>query len=156
NYDLRVLQAVEEVNYTQKQVLFGKINTHFKQNLAGKKFAMWGLAFKPNTDDMREAPALVVIDQLVEAGASVVAYDPVAVEETKRRIGDKITYVDDPYEALIDADALLLLTEWSEFRIPRYRIMEKLLKNKLVFDGRNVFDPVEMKEFGYTYYGIGR
>ncbi|MCD6347728.1 MAG: UDP-glucose/GDP-mannose dehydrogenase family protein [Bacteroidales bacterium] len=156
NYPLRVLQAVEEVNYHQKQRIFQKINAHFSGDLKGKKFAMWGLAFKPNTDDMREAPALITIDQLLEAGASVIAYDPVAIEETKRRIGDKISYVDDPYEALIDADGLILMTEWSEFRIPRFRIMEKLLKNKLVFDGRNIFDPEEMKEFDYTYYGIGR
>ena len=156
NYPLRVLQAVEEVNYHQKQRIFQKINAHFSGDLKGKKFAMWGLAFKPNTDDMREAPALITIDQLLDAGASVIAYDPVAIEETKRRIGDKISYVDDPYEALIDADGLILMTEWSEFRIPRFRIMEKLLKNKLVFDGRNIFDPEEMKEFDYTYYGIGR
>lgn len=156
NYDLRVLVAVEEVNFSQKLRMFQKINAHFKGNLKGKRFGLWGLAFKPNTDDMREAPSLVLIDQLVEAGAKVIAYDPVAKEETQRRIGDKIEYVDDPYEAIIDADALVVMTEWSEFRVLRYRIMEKLLKEKVVFDGRNIYDPEEMKEFGYAYYGIGR
>jgi len=156
NYDLRVLQAVEEVNYHQKQRMFQKIHAHFKGDLKGKKFGMWGLAFKPNTDDMREAPSLVLIEQLKEAGAEVVAYDPVAMEETKRRIGDDITYVEDPYEALIDTHGIIIMTEWSEFRVPRYRIMEKLLKEKVVFDGRNIYDPIEMNEFGYTYYGIGR
>ena len=117
---------------------------------------MWGLAFKPNTDDMREAPSLVIIDQLLKAGASVIAYDPAAIEETKRIIGDKISYVEEPYESIIDANGLIIMTEWSEFRIPRYRIMEKLLMDKVVFDGRNIYDPVEMEEFGFTYYGIGR
>jgi UDPglucose 6-dehydrogenase len=156
NYPLRVLMAVEEVNYHQKQRLFQKINAHFKGNLKGLKFGMWGLSFKPNTDDMREAPSLVLIDQLVQAGASVIAYDPAAMEETKRIIGDKINYMDEPYECIIDADGLIIMTEWSEFRVPKYRIMEKLLKNKVVFDGRNIYDPAEMKEFGFTYYGIGR
>lgn len=156
HYPLRVLKAVEEVNFYQKQRVFQKINTHFKGDLKGRKFGLWGLAFKPNTDDMREAPSLILIDQLIQAGASVVAYDPAAMEETRRIIGDQINYVDDPYEVLIDADALIVMTEWSEFRVPRYRIMEKLLKSKLVFDGRNIYDPIEMKEFGFDYYGIGR
>lgn len=156
NYELRVLKAVEEVNYHQKLRMFQKINSHHKGNLQGKKFAMWGLAFKPNTDDMREAPSLVLIDQLIKAGAQVLAYDPVAMEETKRRIGDAVTYVEDPYEALIDADGLIIMTEWSEFRVPKYRIMEKLLREKVVFDGRNIYDPAEMHEFGYVYYGVGR
>lgn len=156
NYPLRVLEAVEEVNFHQKQRVFQKINSHFKGNLKGKKFGLWGLSFKPNTDDMREAPSLVLIDQLRNAGAEVVAYDPAAMEETKRKIGDKINYVEDPYEVLIDADALVVMTEWSEFRVPRYKIMARLLKNKLVFDGRNIYDPSEMKEFGFEYYGIGR
>ena len=156
NYELRVLKAVEEVNYHQKYRDFQKINAHFKGDLKGKKFGLWGLAFKPNTDDMREAPSLVLIDELTKAGASVVAYDPAAMEETKRKIGDQISYVDEPYEVLIDADGLIVMTEWSEFRVPRYRIMEKLLKNRIVFDGRNIYDPVEMKEFGFEYYGIGR
>jgi len=156
NYDLRVLKAVEEVNYSQKQRMFQKINTHFKGNLKGKKICLWGLAFKPNTDDMREAPSLILIDQLVEAGVKIIAYDPVAKEETQRRIGDKIEYMDDPYEALIDTNGLVVMTEWSEFRVLKYRIMEKLLKEKVVFDGRNIYDPEEMKEYGYAYYGIGR
>lgn len=156
NYDLRVLRAVEEVNHSQKQRMFQKILAHNNGDLKGKKFGMWGLAFKPNTDDMREAPSLVIIDQLVKAGAAVIAYDPVAQEETQRIIGDKISYVDDPYEAIIDANGLIIMTEWSEFRVPRYKILGKLLKEKVIFDGRNIYDPIEMKEFGYAYYGIGR
>ena len=155
-YPLRVLKAVEEVNDDQKKRMFTKISTHFNHQLKGLRFAIWGLAFKPNTDDMREAPSLVLIQQLREAGAQVTAYDPVAMTETQRRIGDQIRYADDPYEALIDADALILMTEWPEFRVPRYRIMEKLLKNSVVFDGRNIFEPDEMAENGFSYYGIGR
>ncbi|MFO7616604.1 MAG: UDP-glucose/GDP-mannose dehydrogenase family protein [Bacteroidales bacterium] len=155
-YPLRVLQAVEDVNDDQKKRLFTKIQNHFDGRLSGLRIAIWGLAFKPNTDDMREAPSLVLIRQLQEAGAQVSAYDPVAMPETRRRIGDVITYSTDPYEALIDADALVLMTEWPEFRVPRYRIMEKLLKNKVVFDGRNIYEPAEMTENGFTYYGIGR
>jgi len=114
------------------------------------------LAFKPKTDDMREAPALVVIDKLLEAGATVVAYDPVAMEEGKRILGDKIEMAKDEYEACIDADAMVLVTEWSEFRSPNFRVLQKLLKNKLIFDGRNIYDPVEMAEQGFSYYAIGR
>jgi len=105
---------------------------------------------------MREAPSLVIIKELMDAGAKVKAYDPVAMEESKRRIGDIIEYAKDPYEALIDSDALLIITEWSEFRVPNYKVMEKLLRNKVIFDGRNIYEPQEMKEFGYTYYSIGR
>ena len=156
NYSLDILKAVESVNYRQKEVLYNKINTHFKGNLKGKKFGMWGLAFKPKTDDMREAPSLIIIEKLLAAGASVVAYDPVAKEEATRILGDKITYADDEYDAVIDADALILVTEWPEFRIPNFRVLEKLMKNKLIFDGRNVYEPEEMKEMDYTYYAIGR
>jgi UDPglucose 6-dehydrogenase len=155
-YDLRVLQSVEDVNDDQKSVLFKKVFKHFKGNLHGKKFAMWGLSFKPNTDDMREAPSLVIIDKLVDHGADVIAYDPVSMEETHRRIGDKITYAKDQYEALLDADALLIVTEWNEFRMPNFQIIEKLLKNKVIFDGRNIFEPNEMKELGFVYHSIGR
>ena len=125
NYTLRVLQAVEDVNDLQKSVLFNKIYKHFNGNLHGKKFAIWGLSFKPNTDDMREAPSLVIIDKLVNHGANVVAYDPVSMEETHRRIGDTITYAKDQYEALLDADALLVVTEWNEFRVPNFQMVEK-------------------------------
>ncbi len=155
-HNLRILQSVEDVNNDQKRVLFDKINKHFNKQLKGLKIAMWGLSFKPNTDDMREAPSLVLIDELIKAGASVKAYDPVAIEETKRRIGDKIEYSNDLYEATIDADALVLVTEWTEFRIPNYKVLDKLLKSKVIFDGRNIYDPEEMKENGYKYYGIGR
>ena len=136
--------------------MFTKISNHFNHELKGKKIAIWGLAFKPNTDDMREAPSLVLIDQLVEAGASITSYDPVAMDETRRKIGDKVEYSKDQYEALIDADALVIMTEWSEFRVPRYKIIEKLMKEKVIFDGRNIYDPEEVREFGFTYYGIGR
>ena len=155
-YDLKVLQAVEDVNDAQKRVLYAKLHKHFEGKLKGKKIALWGLAFKPNTDDMREAPSLVLIQQLVEAGATVTAYDPVAIEETKRKIGDIVSYTNDPYEAIIDADALVVVTEWSEFRVLRYRIMEKLMKHKLIVDGRNIYDPEEVKEYGFAYSGIGR
>lgn len=155
-YSLEILKAVESVNYRQKTVLFSKIYRHFNGDLKGKKFAMWGLAFKPKTDDMREAPSLVIIDKLLEAGATVVAYDPVAMEEGKRILGDKIEMAKDEYEACIDADAVVLVTEWSEFRSPNFRVLQKLLKNKLIFDGRNIYDPMEMAEQGFSYYAIGR
>ncbi len=155
-YSLEILKAVEAVNYRQKTVLFSKIYRHFNGDLKGKRFAIWGLAFKPKTDDMREAPSLVIIDKLLEAGATVTAYDPVAIEEAHRMIGDKIEYGKDEYEVCIDADALVLVTEWSEFRSPNFRVLQKLLKNKLIFDGRNIYDPIEMAEQGFNYYAIGR
>ena len=155
-YSLEILKAVESVNYRQKEVLFGKIKHHFEGNIKGRKFAVWGLAFKPKTDDMREAPSLVIIDKLLEAGAKVVAYDPVAMEEGKRILGDKIEFAKDEYDACIDADALLLVTEWPEFRLPNFRVLQKLLKNNVIFDGRNIYDPEELSEIGFTYYAIGR
>ena len=155
-YNLRVLQSVEDVNEDQKEVLFDKVKKHFGGDLKGKSFAIWGLSFKPNTDDMREAPSLVIIDQLLAAGAEVKAYDPIAMEEAQTHyIGSKITYCKDAYEACVDADGLLLVTEWSEFRIPSWNVLSKLLKNKVVFDGRNIYDPVYLNELGYTHYGIG-
>ncbi len=155
-YDLKVLQAVEDVNDAQKHVLASKVKTHFGNDLSGKTFAIWGLSFKPNTDDMREAPAAVIIDELREAGAKVKAYDPVAMEEAKAHyIFDKVTYCKDAYEALVDADALLLVTEWSEFRIPSWDVVGKLLKNKVVFDGRNIYDRKYLESLGFTHYGIG-
>jgi UDPglucose 6-dehydrogenase len=156
NYSLRLLKAVEEINEDQKSVMFTKIKQHFGSNLAGKTFAMWGLSFKPNTDDMREAPSLVIIDHLIKAGAKVKAYDPVAMDEAKRILGDKIEYGKDAYDVLIDADAMLLVTEWPEFRIPNLNVMEKLMKNNVIFDGRNIYDPKEMQEDGFIYYSIGR
>jgi UDPglucose 6-dehydrogenase len=155
-YSLEVLKAVENVNERQKQVLANKIFSHFGKNLKGKTFAIWGLSFKPQTDDMREAPSLVIIQKLLEAGARVKAYDPVAVEEASHYLGNTIVYSKDMYEALIDADALAVVTEWSEFRSPNFRVMEKLLLKKVVFDGRNIYDPSEMRENGYVYYSIGR
>lgn len=156
NYSLDILKAVEYVNNRQKEVLFSKVKDHFNGDLSGKRFAIWGLSFKPNTDDMREAPSLVIIDKLLDAGASVIAYDPVAMEESRRRTGDRIDYANDQYEALVDADALLLVTEWNEFRTLNYKVLAKLMKDRLIFDGRNLYEPSEMKEFGFTYYGIGR
>ncbi len=154
-YPLRVLQAVEEVNDDQKMVLFHKVSKYFKGNLKGKTIAMWGLSFKPNTDDMREAPALVLINAFIEAGATVRAYDPVAMPETQRRIGNSITYCKDANEAVLDADALLLVTEWSEFRIPNFVILKKLLRNPVIFDGRNIYDENEVKNYGFDYFCIG-
>ena len=155
DYTMRILEAVEDVNEDQKSVLFNKLTYSIGADLSGKKFAMWGLSFKPNTDDMREAPSLVLIDKIIAAGGEVVAYDPVSMTETKHMIGDKIKYVDDPYDALDDADALLLITEWSEFKLPHFDIIGEKLKNKLILDGRNVYDRNEMQELGFEYYSIG-
>ncbi|PXY01181.1 UDP-glucose 6-dehydrogenase [Marinifilum breve] len=155
-HPLEILKSVELVNNRQKSVLYKKVMSHFDGDIKGKKFGIWGLSFKPNTDDMREAPALVVIDKLLKEGAEVVAYDPVAMEECERRIGDSVQYAKDQYEALIDADALIVITEWNEFKVPNFRVMEKLLKNKIIFDGRNIYDIEEMKDNEYTYYSIGR
>ncbi|ASB50815.1 UDP-glucose dehydrogenase family protein [Alkalitalea saponilacus] len=156
NYPLRLLQAVEAINDDQKKVLVNKVKNHFKDDLKGKTFAIWGLAFKPNTDDMREAPSRVIIRHLLDAGAKVHAYDPVATHEAQSIFGDEITYGKDPYDVLIEADALLLVTEWPEFRMPNFKVMEKLMKNKVIFDGRNIYDPQEINENGFDYYGIGR
>lgn len=155
NYRMRILEAVEEVNEAQKSVLFNKITKSLGNDLSGKTFAMWGLSFKPNTDDMREAPSLVLIEKIKAAGGNIVAYDPVAMPETKHLIGDTIHYVDEPYLALENADALLLVTEWSEFKLPDFDEVSKRLKNKLIFDGRNIYDKAEMAELGYEYYCIG-
>jgi UDPglucose 6-dehydrogenase len=147
---------VESVNYRQKSVLFSKIKSHFGEDLKGLRFAIWGLSFKPKTDDMREAPSLVIIDLLLKNGASVVAYDPVAMEEARRILGDKIIFAKDEYDVCIDADALIVVTEWPEFRVPNFRILGKLLKSKTIFDGRNIYEPEEMQELGFNYYSIGR
>lgn len=156
DYTLRILQSVEEVNEDQKHVLYNKIHSHFNGKLKGKQIGVWGLSFKPNTDDMREAPSLTLISKLLEAGARIKAYDPVAMDEAKHKLGDTIEYCPDMYEVAVDADAMVLVTEWSEFRIVNYKVLSKLVKNKLMFDGRNIYDPAEMKERGYTYYSIGR
>ena len=155
-YSLDILKAVESVNYKQKTVLFRKISNHFNGNLKGKRFAMWGLAFKPKTDDMREAPSLAIIEKLLEVGAHIVAYDPVAMEEGKRILGNKIEFAKNQYDACIDADALILVTEWNEFRMPDFKELQKLLKNKIIFDGRNIYDIEELSELEFTYYSVGR
>ena len=154
-YSLEILKSVENVNERQKQTLYNKVCKYFDGNLKGKKIAMWGLAFKPNTDDMREAPALVLAEKFTSMGAEIYAYDPVAMDEAKRRLGDMITLCKSPYEATENADALLLVTEWSEFRVLDYKQLEKM-KQKLIFDGRNIYDPVEVRKFGFKYFGIGR
>ena len=154
-YELRVLKAVEAVNKDQKMVLFNKIMSYFNGDIKGKLIAVWGLSFKPQTDDMREAPALVIIKNLLEAGARVKVYDPVAMKEAKHHFGDTVTYVDDQYEALIDADCLALVTEWPEFRFPNFKIMKKLLNTAVIVDGRNIYDRTEMSKYGFEYYCIG-
>jgi len=154
-YDMRVLNAVEEVNDDQKYVLVKKVNKHFNNNIKGLKFAVWGLSFKPKTDDMREAPSLVIIDELLKAGATVSAYDPVAMPEAAHTLKDTITYAEDPFAALDGADALLIVTEWSEFRSPDFDLIKSKLKGKVIFDGRNVYDPAEIKKLGFEYYCIG-
>ena len=152
---MRILNAVEDVNEAQKEVLFNKVRTHFNNNLKGKTFALWGLSFKPKTDDMREAPSLVIIEKLLKAGASVVAYDPVAMHEAQRILGDTISYSTDMYDTLNSSDALLIVTEWPEFRSPDMDEVGKRLNKKVIFDGRNVFDHRDMKKAGFEYYCIG-
>jgi UDPglucose 6-dehydrogenase len=154
-YRMQILESVESVNDAQKSVLFNKIMKHFDGNIKGKTFAMWGLSFKPKTDDMREAPSLVIIEKLLAAGANVKAYDPVAMKEAKHMLGEQIEYCKDGEECLIDADALLIITEWPEFRSPNFKVMHKLLKGNVIFDGRNIYDVAEMKELGFDYYCIG-
>ena len=154
-YSMSVLQAVEEVNERQKSVLVHKVKSHFGDDLNGMTFAVWGLSFKPKTDDMREAPSIVIIKALLEAGAKIKAYDPIAIQEAKRDLGETIIYSKDEYDALIDSDALLVITEWPEFRIPNFDVVSRLLKNKVIFDGRNIYDKSELKSLGYTYHGIG-
>ena len=155
-YNFQILKAVEEVNEAQKLHLIPKIQAYFNNDLAGKHFALWGLAFKPNTDDIREAPALYLIEALTAAGATITAFDPEAMPNVKGVIGDKITYVGSQYDALDNADALIIATEWSEFRTPDFDLIESKLKAKIVFDGRNLFEKNQMKELGYYYESIGR
>jgi UDPglucose 6-dehydrogenase len=154
-YQMRILNAVEDVNEAQKEVLFTKVKQHFNGDLKGKRFGLWGLSFKPKTDDMREAPSLVIIDKLLNEGASVIAYDPVAMHEAERILGNKIEYTKEQYDVVNGADALLIITEWPEFRVPDFDELEKRMKTKVMFDGRNIFDPAEMEKLGYSYYCIG-
>ena len=155
-YDMAVLKAVEDVNQRQKSVLYAKAKKYFGGSLKGKTFGIWGLAFKPQTDDMREAPSLVIIEKLLAEGAKVKAYDPVAMEEARRILGDKIEFCNDKYETLVDADGLIVVTEWPEFRVLNYSILEKLMLEKVIFDGRNIYDAEELREHGFSYYSIGR
>ena len=154
-YQMRVLHAVEEVNELQKSILFDKLCKHFNNELKGKTIALWGLAFKPETDDMREAPSLVLIDKLLKAGCKVRAYDSAAMDECRRRIGESIYYAKDMYDAVLDADALMLVTEWKEFRLPSWAVIKKTMEKPVVLDGRNIYDKKEMEEQGFTYHCIG-
>ncbi len=154
-YKMQVLKAVDAVNEYQKTVLFKKLNNYYKGNLKGKTIALWGLSFKPKTDDLREAPSLVLIKMLLEAGAIVRAYDPIAIDEAKKTIGTKIEYASDIYDATLDADAILLVTEWNEFRLPSWSAIKKLVKTPLVIDGRNIYNGKELREMGFEYISIG-
>ena len=155
-YSLKVIEAVEKVNDAQKELMFQKINEFFNGNLNGKTFAIWGLSFKPNTNDMREAPSIVIINKLLAAGAMVKAYDPAAMDETNKVLGSSIEYATDPYSAVDDCDALVLVTEWREFRVLNFNVLKKRMKAKVVFDGRNIYEPEEMKEEDFSYVSIGR
>lgn len=154
-YQMQILEAVEAVNEKQKSVLFEKLMNRFQGNIAGRTFALWGLSFKPNTDDMREAPSLVIIDKILKAGGKVKAYDPIAIHETKLIIGNKIEYSETEYQALENTDALLIVTEWTDFRAPNFEKIKKALLNPIIFDGRNIYDTKELNELGFEHYGIG-
>ena len=154
-YNMQVLKAVEDVNEYQKSVLFNKVNKYFNGELKGKIIALWGLSFKPQTDDMREAPSLVIIKKLLAAGCIVKAYDPIAMHESERRIGNVIEYSKDQYEAIKNADSLLIITEWTDFRVPDLPLMKKLMKAPVIFDGRNIYSKKEMKEEGFEYFCLG-
>ena len=155
-YDLKVISAVEKANEYQRTVVFNKIDTYFKHDLKGKVVAVWGLSFKPKTDDIRESSAVFLVKKLLEAGVKVRVYDPAAMDETKKRIHDTIYYAEDPYDALKGADALALMTEWPEFHLPDFERMSGLMNGKVIFDGRNIYDPDELREKGFVYFGIGR
>ena len=154
-YTMRVLQAVEQVNEQQKEVLFDKLSLHYADSLKGRCIAIWGLAFKPETDDVREAPAMRLIERLLEAGCQVRVYDPIAMEECRRIFGERLTYCKDMYEATIDADALMMVTEWKEFRLPSFATLKRTMREYVIFDGRNIYDREEVEEAGFTYYKIG-
>lgn len=155
NSVLRIMDAVDEVNNAQKRVLFGKVQKYFRGDLKGRTFAIWGLAFKPRTDDIREAPSLTLIDALLEAGANVRVHDPIAMTNVRRIYGDRLTYCDKMYDALDQADALLVVTEWSEFRNPNFDLIRQKLKQPVILDGRNLYEPKVMHELGFYYSGIG-
>ena len=155
-YQMRVLQAVEEVNEQQKSILFEKLQRHFCSDLHNKTIALWGLAFKPETDDMREAPSLILINKLLNIGCKVRVYDPVAMKECRRRIGDSVYYATDMYDAALDADALMLVTEWKEFRLPSWAVIKKAMRTPVLLDGRNIYEKKEIEELGFTYHCIGK
>jgi UDPglucose 6-dehydrogenase len=155
-YDLNVLAAVEKANEFQKNVIFNKISKHFSNNIKSKTFAIWGLSFKPKTDDIRESSSIFLIEKLLAKGAKVKAYDPAAMQEARKTMGKRIVYATDPYDALKDADALVLMTEWAEFHLPDFKKMTGMMKGLVIFDGRNIYDPAEIKRMGFKYYGIGR
>lgn len=155
-YEMKVLKAVEEVNENQKSILFTKLSNYYNDNLKGKTISIWGLAFKPETDDMREATSLVMIKNLIEVGCKIKVYDPVAMNECKRRIGDSIIYASDMYDATLNADALLLLTEWKQFRLPSWEVIKKTMHHPLILDGRNIYDKEEMESLGFDYMCIGK
>lgn len=155
-YEMKVLKAVEEVNEVQKTVLFKKMQKHFHNDLKEKTIAIWGLSFKPETDDMREATSLIMIDLLLKSGCKVKVFDPIAMEECKRRKGNSVEYKQDMYDTVLDADALLLLTEWKQFRMPSWGVIKKAMKHAVIMDGRNIYDAKELKEAGFTYYCIGK
>ncbi len=155
-YQMKLLQAVEEVNESQKKILFEKLSRYFNGDLKGKRIALWGLAFKPETDDMREAPSLVLIEKILNAGGEVSAYDPISIHEAKRRLGDTIHYAKDIYDAAVDADAIIAVTEWKEFRLPSWSALKKIMKTPVILDGRNIYDKAEVEESGFVYHGIGR
>jgi UDPglucose 6-dehydrogenase len=155
-YELNVIKAVEKANEYQKNVIFNKMIKFFDGNLRNRKIGVWGLSFKPKTDDIREASSINLIEKLLEAGATIKAYDPAAINETKKVLGDKIGYASDQYEALINVDAVALMTEWSEFHLPDFNKMSELMKGKVIFDGRNIYDPAQLRKLGFTYFGIGR
>ena len=155
-YQMRVLQAVEEVNEQQKSILFEKLQRHFCSDLHNKTIALWGLAFKPETDDMREAPSLILINKLLNIGCKVRVYDPAAMKECRRRIGDSVYYATDMYDAALDADALMLVTEWKEFRLPSWAVIKKAMRTPVLLDGRNIYEKKEIEELGFTYHFIGK
>jgi UDPglucose 6-dehydrogenase len=155
-YNFSILKSVTDVNEKQKKILVQKINHHFNNDIKGKKFAIWGLSFKPDTDDIREAPALEIISELLKGGASVSAYDPEAMDNVRKILSDTIEFTTNPYDALDHADALIIATEWGVFRTPEFDEINKRMKSTLIFDGRNILGLDKMKELGYTYYSIGR
>lgn len=154
-YNMQVLEAVEAVNERQKNILFKKISAYYKGHLAGKSFAVWGLAFKPKTDDMREASSLVIIDSLLQAGAKVTVYDPIAMEEARKYLANKVTYAKDIYDSVLDVDGVILVTEWNEFRLPSWSVIKKVVKQPVVFDGRNIYNRQDLENAGFDYFGIG-